>query len=229
MNLERLARLESYHLRSGSHTDVESGMCAMEFVAWLAEEPHSDAPECACPVLSAFVRAWNDSLPGADRDRLLKPVLARLVGSRSTPEVERQRGYLALDWMIREFLPTWLECVDLLRAHASEVRVLATIRDLEAAELAGRDVRAAGAAARATARDAVAAAAWDAARAAADAARLAADAARAADVAADAVAAAALDAAGASAATAVRDALKPTVAALQTSARDLLERMLRTH
>ena len=62
MNTARLQKLETYQLMQGSHSDFEGGMCAMEFVAWLAEEPHSDAPDCACPVLAAFMRTWNDSL-----------------------------------------------------------------------------------------------------------------------------------------------------------------------
>ena len=148
MNTARLEKLESYHLLHGAHKSFEEGMCAMEFVAWLADETHSDAPWCACPVLGAFVRVWNDSLNDVDRDRLLKPLIPRLVGSRSTPEVEHQRSYLALDWLIREFLPTWLEQVDALRAHAVEIRALEAIRDLESAEAAGPKVRAAGDAAR---------------------------------------------------------------------------------
>jgi hypothetical protein len=34
-------------LKQGSHTAREYGMCAMEAVAWLAGEPHSDTPTCA--------------------------------------------------------------------------------------------------------------------------------------------------------------------------------------
>ena len=210
MNTARLQKLETYQLMQGSHSDFEGGMCAMEFVAWLAEEPHSDAPDCACPVLAAFMRTWNDSLGDEDRNRLLKPLIPRLVGSRSTPEVEKQRSYLALDWLIREFLPTWLEQVDSLRAHAVEIRALETIRDIESAKAAGPNVRAAWVAARVAAR----AAAGDAARVAAWVAAW------------DAAWDAARGAAWVAARGAARGAIQTAVARVQISALDLVDRML---
>lgn len=77
-------------LRRGAHTSREQGVCAMEAAAWLAGEPHSDQPQCACPVIAAFVIAWNDALPtDEDRNRILKaaawdalkPTVATLQGS----------------------------------------------------------------------------------------------------------------------------------------------------
>jgi hypothetical protein len=64
---ERFARIRA--LYSGKH-DPNGKMCAMEAVAFVAGEPWSDHPECACPVLSTFMRAWNDALPDRDRTRL---------------------------------------------------------------------------------------------------------------------------------------------------------------
>src|SRR5690348_11325241 len=96
---DRLPALETIHLSSGAHESFEAGVCAMEMVAYLAGEPHSDAPECACPVLTSFMVAWNDGLPSdAERDRLLKPFLPRLIGTRATPAVESRRAWLAMDW-----------------------------------------------------------------------------------------------------------------------------------
>jgi len=277
-------------LRKGSHDARERGVCALEAVAWLAGEPHSDKPRCACPVIGAFVIAWNDALPtDEDRNRLLKPLIPRLVGSRSTKAVEKQRSYLALDWLIRVQTPAWLELRDDLKPHAAALRSLDAIRDMATARAAGPFViaardsasaawAAAWDAARAAAGDAAGDAAWDAARASAraaagdaardaarasaraaawDAARASAraaawdaalaaarasaraaawDAARASaraaawDAALAAARAAAGDAAGdaarAAAWAAARDALKPTVAQLQASALDLIDRML---
>ncbi len=83
-------------------------MCAMEMVAWLAGEPHSDEPACACPVLSAFVRAVNDSLSDDARNRLLRPLVPQLVNTRGSAADERQRGYVLLDGLVRELVPAWL-------------------------------------------------------------------------------------------------------------------------
>jgi hypothetical protein len=81
--MERLA--DQRPLRRGAHASADDGMCAMEMVAWLAGEAHTDEPLCACPVIAAFVRAVNDALPSdAARDRHLRPLVPRFVGTRGT-------------------------------------------------------------------------------------------------------------------------------------------------
>ena len=100
---ERMAQIKSLGLSRGSHEDFERGMCVMEAVSYVTGEPWSDAPQCACPAITAFMVSWNDSLPDADRTRLLKPLIPQIVGTRSTSEVEERRSYMALDWLIRVF------------------------------------------------------------------------------------------------------------------------------
>jgi hypothetical protein len=92
----------SWTLDSGSHERPELGVCLMEAVAWVAGEPHSDAPECACPVLSAYGRVLNDAMPHDQRQRLAVFV-PRLVGSKSTPDVQLLRAYRVADAAIRVF------------------------------------------------------------------------------------------------------------------------------
>ena len=59
---ERLALVTA--LRYGAHKKNDNAnWCAMEAVAYIAGEPWSDSPQCASPVIAAFMRAWNDSLP----------------------------------------------------------------------------------------------------------------------------------------------------------------------
>ena len=82
--------LETYNLLSGKHKDRETGMCAMEFVAYLAKEPHSDAPYCACPVLTKFVIQLNDRFDNEER-QLLKPYLPRLLNTRDGKSLERAK------------------------------------------------------------------------------------------------------------------------------------------
>ena len=176
---ERLAVIAP--LKSGAHepprdpTHIEA--CIMEAVAWLANEPWSDAPECACPVLCAFMQSWNDGLPDAERDTLLRPLIPRLIGTRATPEIEQRRAVMAADWLIRSHTPVWLRLAGLSR-QADALASLPEITDflqcsslmpaLEAAqEDAGAARDAAWAAARDAARGAAGAAAgaavWDAA------------------------------------------------------------------
>ena len=68
---KRWAKLQGLSLKSGAHSP-NSTFCVMEAVAYVAGEPWSDKPECACPIISSLLRSWNDALPtDADRDRLL--------------------------------------------------------------------------------------------------------------------------------------------------------------
>ena len=228
--------LETITLESGGHATREEGVCAMEAVAWLAGEPHSDAPECASPVIAAFLRSWNDALPTDEgRQRLLLPLLPLAVDTRADDDTELWRSYMALDWLVRVHTVAWLRLAG-LGDHAEALSGLAEITGPATMEKALPALNTAWSAAGAAAGDAGDAAwdaAWDAARAAArsaagSAARAAAwDAAwDAAGAAAGAAWSAAWDAAWDAAGAAAGAALLPTVAELQDSAQDLVRRMV---
>lgn len=132
-----------------------------------------------------------------------RPLIPDLIGTREDGH-DQTRSLLALDWIVRTWLPTWLQLAH-LDDEARALRDLAQIVDIDTATAAGPIVRdaqakarekrpaawaAAGAAAGAAARDAAGAAAWDAAR------------------------------------DAARDHLRPTVTELQRSAIDLYRRMI---
>ena len=219
-------------LDRGAHDGDSGVMCAMEAVAWIAGEPWSDAPQCASPAISQFMRSWNDALPDADRTRVLMPLLPEIIGTRTTETDEQTRAWMAMDWAVRVYTPRWLREAG-LTDHAVRIERLAPLVDaaaaiaskqtLTAARIAAHDAAraAAGAAAGVAAGDAAWAAAWDAARAAAGAAAWDA----AGDAAGDAAWVAAWVAAGVAAGDAAWAALAPTVAELQTSAQDLVRRM----
>jgi hypothetical protein len=80
--------LETITLKEGFHETREAGVCAMELVSWLAGEPHSDAPQCACVALTAYVATVNDLFNDTER-QLLKPFLPRLIGTRDDKSKER--------------------------------------------------------------------------------------------------------------------------------------------
>jgi hypothetical protein len=159
---ERLAHFGP--LKSGWH-EPNGEACVMEAVAFVAGEPWSDHPECVCPVLGAFMRAWNDGLPDdAARDELLRPLIPRLIGTRGSPAVERLRATMAADWLIRTHAVAWLRLAK-LDAAADGLAMLPEITDfaacpslMPALNAARSDADAARAAARAAAWDA----AWDA-------------------------------------------------------------------
>jgi hypothetical protein len=210
----RLAELPSIMLKAGAHTDFSSGVCAMEMVSWLAQEPFSDHPEFTCPVLGTFVRSWNDSLPDGRRTVLLAPFLPRLVGTRNLA-LEGRRATMAADWYIRTCTPAWLRLAG-LSAQADTLEALPEILSFESVpslhdtlgairETASAAWSAARSAAESAERSAAESAVWSAVWSARSAARSAVE---------------------SSAWSAAMSALKPTVDALQQSALELLIRMI---
>ncbi len=220
-------------LSAGAHTNLTEGACVMEAVAFAAGEEWSDRPTCASPVIGRFLRSWNDALPDAERDGLLRGLIPLLVNTRGSVALEQRRAVMAADWLIRVHTPAWLrlagmtsqgsalsslpeitdftQCAFLIpklnavRADADAIRATA---GAGAWATAGAGAWAAagaavGAAARDAARDALGAAARDAARAAAGAAARAAAGAAARAAARAAAGAAARAAEGAAARTAV--------------------------
>ena len=148
--------VETLTLLHGAHSSRKDGVCLLEAVAWAAGEKHSDKPACVCPVLAEFGRTWNDQLTDDLRQRL-KPFVSRLVGTKGSEALERRRSLLALDWLIRTYVPAWLR----LAGHAEEAEALeraGEIVDDETALAVATAVRAADAKATA-ARNA----AWNAA------------------------------------------------------------------
>ena len=243
-----------YWLAHGPHATPEDGRCAMEWVSYLAGEPHSDQPACVSPALRSFCVALNDGLEKNTRQRL-RPYLARTIGT-SGDGLDDRRSWMALDWLIRVYTPAWLQLADLAEA-AQRLVLLAPVgrvEDLAAAldalDIAQADARAAlrsalrgsylarvlpsaaGRSARKAAWASGEAAVWVLTRVPVGGAggECACDAARVA--AADAAASVARQARSRTAATNSQDAagsgLTETVAALHRSALALLDRMLPT-
>lgn len=132
---KRLKQVMSWSLKHGSHDqNLDGNLCAMEAVAYVAGEPWADHPACACPVITTFMVLWNDALPtDADRDRLLKPLIASLVGTRADAATENRRAFLVLDWLVRVFVPKFLDLDPAYAAHGQALRHLPEIVDLASA------------------------------------------------------------------------------------------------
>lgn len=130
--------IEQFSLAAGAHATRDHGMCAMEMVAWLAGEPHSDEPLCACPVLGSLVRAVNDTMSEAQRNRYLRPLVPKLIGTRATAAVERVRGLLVVDALVRTLLPMRLR----RDGRPDEARLLADLPPITRLEHARTALRA---------------------------------------------------------------------------------------
>ena len=208
--------LDEIVLLSGSHKTRKEGVCIMELVAWLADEPHTDTPKCTPLTIAAFLRNWNDSLDNTTRQKL-KPYAPLVIGLTVDDEIEKKRAWLATDWLARVCAPVFLEVAG-LRQHAESLKSLAPLRDTVSAKSALAALNAARKAARKAAWNAAGNAAWNAAGNAAWNV--------AGNAAGDAAWAAARAAVGAAAGAAAGEELKPTVVSLQVSAFSLLERMI---
>ena len=196
IDLERLERVHT--LSKGAHSP-DGEMCVMEAAAYVAGEPWSDAPICVSPVITSFLRSWNDALPDdATRTRLLRPLIPDVIGTQSDHDGMNTRlAWLLIDWFVRTHTVAWLRLTPSLVSHATALEGLPEVT-VDTWVSIGPQLAAARAAAGDAAWDAAWAAAWDAA----------------------------WDAAGDAARDAARDALTPTKEGLQASALRLLDRMI---
>lgn len=117
--------LNSIYLSVGSHEKREDGMCIMELAAWLAGEPHSDTPACVSQVIGTFLQRWNDDLDDATRQQLI-PYASRILYTAGSAALEEKRAWLATDWVVRVYTPTWLVAAG-LTDHAQKLRNLAPV------------------------------------------------------------------------------------------------------
>lgn len=161
---DRLSAIDELVLGAGSHDSWDKGACVMEAVAFVAGEEWSDTPQCASPVIAAFLRSWNDTLDDDARQQL-KPYVPRLVGTAGTPEQEDARAWMAVDWLVRDYTPVWLRLAG-LTGQADRIAGLPEFQagmNVPAIRPVIDAVRKDAAAARAAAWAAARAAAWDAA------------------------------------------------------------------
>lgn len=81
---------QTTRLSMGKHRSPAEGACVMELASMLEGEQFTDAPSSVCPVIRDFLRSYNDRIDD-ERRQDLYACAAEVVGSRSTPCVERER------------------------------------------------------------------------------------------------------------------------------------------
>jgi hypothetical protein len=92
---------QTVRLARGRHQSPDQGACVMELASMLAVEPFSDHPQSVCPVIGAFLRAYNDGLPD-DRRQDLFEYASKIVGTASSRRVRRARARHCLLWYAAE-------------------------------------------------------------------------------------------------------------------------------
>jgi hypothetical protein len=124
-------------LKHGVHRTRKDGMSVLEAVAWLAGEKHSNAPDCVCPVISAFVRQLGNGIyDNETRTAVFVPLLSKLIGTRTdNVAIMQRRAFIAADFAVREMAPLCLEVVS-RDSVAAKLRSLVPIVDQTTAHAA---------------------------------------------------------------------------------------------
>lgn len=131
------------HVRRGLHLTL------LELAAWLAGEPHSDAPACVSPVVATYAR-WLASAVDDEVRQTLKPLAARLIGTAAPgdapapggrlSERDGERVWQATEWIVRVQAPAWLRAAGF--DHAAERLETTRPRTIDADVLRAVDIMA---------------------------------------------------------------------------------------
>ena len=126
----RLRKLQGGKIRldRSSHHSFADGHCAMEVVAWLAGEGHTDAPACASPLLTRFTIRLNDRWSTEQRQALI-PFLPRMVGTAGDG-LDDARMEIARQALTGDLLAPWLRLAG-MDAEADAIST-ANLTDLRA-------------------------------------------------------------------------------------------------
>ena len=110
---------QTIKLGKGKHSSPREGACVMELASMLADEPFTDHPKSACPVIGSVLRAYNDYADD-ERRQDLYAYAAKTVGSRAPAHIERARVEYLSSWtkrhvrrrLARFVLPPFLRMID---------------------------------------------------------------------------------------------------------------------
>lgn len=130
--------LENIVLGRGAHEKFEEGACLLEAASYMAGEPWSDRPACVSTALAAFGRNLNDRMTDEERQRLV-PFIPRLIGTRGDGK-DVQRGWMARNWLVREYLPMILAGTG-HEGKAAELRALEPVTSSPSSRAARGKVR----------------------------------------------------------------------------------------
>ncbi len=108
INPNRLVLLDHLTLLEGGHESFTEGACALEALAWLTDEPHSDYPNTVSRFLRELVMTMNDDWHESERQKL-KEVIPLLADTNDDRDQERR--LMVLDWQVRWFWSLILELI----------------------------------------------------------------------------------------------------------------------
>lgn len=131
--------MRAIKLCKGTGNGVDSA-CLATAAAMMNGEKPTDHPECMCPVIAAFVRPTNDSMPAHIRSELYGPLVMEVIGTRSTPKIERKRAFMCADFAVRVAVPHALRAIN-KRDLALNLENLSRVECKKSARAAARAAR----------------------------------------------------------------------------------------
>lgn len=139
--------LDDVVIEATPHNRRGSRLTVLELAAWLAGEPHGDAPRSVSPVVATFARHLSAGL-GAERRQELRHLAGDLVGSGpAQPVLEHHRTWLLVHWLAGRHAGAWLRSAGLAGSAERLARVLWPLDDTElvrTVELLGSAIATAG-------------------------------------------------------------------------------------
>jgi hypothetical protein len=82
---------QTVSLARGKHSSPRGGACVMELASMLSGEEFTDRPASVCPVVAAFLRAYNDAVDDRRRQDLYR-YASEAVGTRGPGAVAQRRA-----------------------------------------------------------------------------------------------------------------------------------------
>lgn len=122
--------LATLQLKCGSGTGKEGDCCALqERRRWSGlDSKVYTVPETDSQTCGRFMIRFQDAIKDdATRNRLIPPLMVKLVGSAGSPELEQRRAWIAVDWALREVAPAYFDMAPELAIHAAALRALPPI------------------------------------------------------------------------------------------------------
>lgn len=126
------------HVKAGSLSDPDPEACALEMRDFVAGE-QQDVPRCVSPILGMYALYLNSDIPNDLKQRLQQLIPSLLCTSDDA--LDERRGFMTMDWMIRTWLPAWLDLVPSCAEDARNLRELGQIMDLASARRARPVIR----------------------------------------------------------------------------------------
>lgn len=93
--------------RVHDHSDIPIEVCERNLDKWMTSNLEEPFPACVSPVIAAFLGSWRLDLDSGSEEKLIRPLLSSLVGTREELAIEKKRIGLVVEWLANVNLSRW--------------------------------------------------------------------------------------------------------------------------